>query len=103
MNAKIDGCEVDCPNDFELIKSGEMNPEPLFLRANVGDLVKVRLRNELDMIEMHGEEAPFDTARLEMQRNVGPGEGTKRRKCAFLSLEDSVEDSGGENMGAMLW
>jgi len=53
--------EVTIP-DAEDVRQRRINPEPLFLRANVGDLVKVRLRNELDMIEMHGEEAPFDAS-----------------------------------------
>jgi FtsP/CotA-like multicopper oxidase with cupredoxin domain len=47
--------------DAERVRTGEMNPEPLFLRANVGDRVEVRLRNELDTIEM-GEERPFDAS-----------------------------------------
>ena len=47
--------------DAERVRTGEMNPEPLFLRANVGDCVEVRLRNELDTIEM-GEERPFDAS-----------------------------------------
>ena len=47
--------------DAERVRSGEMNPEPLFLRANVGDRVDVRLRNELDTVEVV-EEQPFDAS-----------------------------------------
>ncbi|WP_265110833.1 multicopper oxidase domain-containing protein [Halosolutus halophilus] len=35
-------------NNAEQVRNGELNPEPLFLRANVGDLIKVRLKNEVD-------------------------------------------------------
>ncbi|MFC3476995.1 multicopper oxidase domain-containing protein [Halobacterium litoreum] len=32
--------------DAEKVRNGDLNPEPLFVRANVGDLVKVTLKNE---------------------------------------------------------
>ncbi|QLG47768.1 multicopper oxidase domain-containing protein [Natrinema halophilum] len=34
-------------DDAARVRNGEMNPEPLFLRANVGDEVIIRLKNEL--------------------------------------------------------
>lgn len=34
--------------DAEKIKNGEMNPEPLVIRANVGDCVEIRLRTETE-------------------------------------------------------
>ncbi|QIO21841.1 multicopper oxidase domain-containing protein [Haloarcula sp. JP-L23] len=34
--------------DAELLRNGELNPEPLFVRANVGDCVEIRLQNELE-------------------------------------------------------
>lgn len=36
-------------NDAERVRNGELNPEPLFIRANVGDEVVLRLKNELDI------------------------------------------------------
>jgi len=47
--------------DASHVRSGAMNPEPLFLRANVGDRVEVKLRNELDTIDMV-EKRPFDAS-----------------------------------------
>jgi len=47
--------------DAERVRSAELNPEPLFLRANVGDCVTVKLRNELDTIDMV-ETRPFDAS-----------------------------------------
>ncbi|MEF8843137.1 MAG: multicopper oxidase domain-containing protein [Haloarculaceae archaeon] len=35
--------------DAERVRNGEMNPEPLFIRANVGDEVVLHLKNELDV------------------------------------------------------
>lgn len=47
--------------DAERVERGYLNPEPLFLRANVGDCVMVKLRNELDTVEMV-ETRPFDAS-----------------------------------------
>ena len=44
----------------------------------------------------------FDTQWRDSQKNVNTTE-TKRREMAFLPLEDCVEDSEGENKGALLW
>ena len=33
--------------DVEKVRNGDMNPEPLVIRANVGELVKLTIRNEL--------------------------------------------------------
>lgn len=35
--------------DAEAVRSGEMNPEPLAIRANVGDCIDITFRNELDL------------------------------------------------------
>jgi len=40
-------------DDAELLREGKLNPEPLFIRANVGDCVEVRLQNELVEEEFH--------------------------------------------------
>lgn len=34
--------------DAEAVRNGEMNPEPLVIRANVGDCIDITFRNELD-------------------------------------------------------
>jgi hypothetical protein len=48
-------------DDAERVRSGELNPEPLFIRANVGDCVTVKLRNELDTVDLV-EARPFDAS-----------------------------------------
>ncbi|XVH33329.1 multicopper oxidase domain-containing protein (plasmid) [Haloferacaceae archaeon DSL9] len=35
--------------DVEAVKSGDMNPEPLAIRANVGDCIDITFRNEVDL------------------------------------------------------
>lgn len=35
--------------DAEAVRNGEMNPEPLVIRANVGDCVEITLKNELEL------------------------------------------------------
>lgn len=49
-------------NDAEWVRSGAMNPEPLFLRANVGDCVRVRLQNDLDVITAGDHVERWDTS-----------------------------------------
>jgi hypothetical protein len=34
-------------DDAELLREGKLNPEPLFVRANVGDCIEINLQNEL--------------------------------------------------------
>lgn len=48
--------------DSERVRAGEMNPEPLFLRANVGDLVRVRLHNDLDLVRAGGQTEEWDAS-----------------------------------------
>ncbi|KYH24612.1 multicopper oxidase [Halalkalicoccus paucihalophilus] len=36
-------------DDAEAVRSGKMNPEPLVIRANVGDCVEVTFKNELEL------------------------------------------------------
>ncbi len=36
-------------DDAEAVRNGDMNPEPLVIRANVGDCVEVTLKNELEL------------------------------------------------------
>ncbi|WP_306060726.1 multicopper oxidase domain-containing protein [Natronococcus wangiae] len=42
-----DGKVFVLEEDEEAIKNGEMMPEPLFIRANVGDCIELNVRNEL--------------------------------------------------------
>jgi len=44
----------------------------------------------------------FETEWRDSKLNINT-QGTMRREMAFLPLEDSVEDSEGENKGALLW
>lgn len=39
--------------DEEAILSGDINPEPLILRANVGDCIEITLHNKLDEAQFH--------------------------------------------------
>ncbi|WP_254546642.1 multicopper oxidase domain-containing protein [Halomarina pelagica] len=43
-----DGIVYALEEDAEAIRNGEMNPEPLFIRANVGDCVELTLKNETE-------------------------------------------------------
>ncbi|XVH32387.1 multicopper oxidase domain-containing protein [Haloferacaceae archaeon DSL9] len=47
--------------DADLVREGKMNPEPLFIRANVGDCVEMNLKNETDGgISIHVHFVGFD-------------------------------------------
>ncbi|MFB9809072.1 multicopper oxidase domain-containing protein [Haladaptatus pallidirubidus] len=44
-----DGMVFALEEDAKKIKNGEMNPEPLVIRANVGDCIEVTLKDEFDV------------------------------------------------------
>ncbi len=47
--------------DAEAVRNGDLNPEPLFIRANVGDCVKVNVKNETDRpVSVHPHFVSFD-------------------------------------------
>ncbi|WP_049892596.1 multicopper oxidase domain-containing protein [Natronococcus jeotgali] len=43
-----DGKVFVLEEDVDAVRDGEMMPEPLFLRANVGDCIEINMRNELE-------------------------------------------------------
>ncbi|WP_254537341.1 multicopper oxidase domain-containing protein [Halomarina litorea] len=45
--------DQDYSEDVQKVRDGEMNPEPLVLRANVGDCIEVTLTNELPQDASH--------------------------------------------------
>ncbi|WP_254537378.1 multicopper oxidase domain-containing protein [Halomarina litorea] len=58
--ATIDG-ETHQVTDPEAVRNGELNPEPLFIRANVGDCIEFTLVNELDHdVSMHQHFVGYD-------------------------------------------
>ncbi len=58
--ATIDG-ETHQVTDPEAVSNGEVNPEPLFIRANVGDCIEFTLINDLDHeVSMHQHFVGYD-------------------------------------------
>ncbi len=56
-----DGIVYALEEDAEAIRTGEMNPEPLFIRANVGDCVEITLKNETERpVSIHPHFVSFD-------------------------------------------
>ncbi|WP_435345939.1 multicopper oxidase domain-containing protein [Haloarchaeobius sp. HRN-SO-5] len=56
-----DGIIYVLEEDAEAVRNGELNPEPLFIRANVGDCVDVTVKNETSApVSVHPHFVSFD-------------------------------------------
>jgi hypothetical protein len=59
-------------NDVEAARNGDLNPEPLFLRANVGEEVNVTVVNETDVpLSIHPHFVAFDSLGSDSTPSIG--------------------------------